>query len=230
MYNENSMDKFIKNKDKYLNTMKQNCYRLMRLINNLLDITRLDSGFLKPNMINSNIVSAVEDITLSVADFAESKGISLIFDTDCEEKITAFDPDKIERIILNLLSNAVKFTDFGGEIMVSITDEDKYISISVRDTGIGIPDDKINIIFERFRQVDRTFTRNHEGTGIGLALVKSFVEMHHGMISVDSQLGEGSEFIIRLPVKRLKENSIVEEFLDDSIVERISIEFSDIYS
>jgi PAS domain S-box-containing protein len=230
LFNENSDEKFIRNKDKYLEIMKQNCYRLMRLINNLLDITRVDSGFLRPQMKNYNVVSVVEDITLSVATFAESKGISLIFDTDCEEKIMAFDPDKIERIILNLLSNAVKFTDYGGEIIVNIIDEDDYISISVKDTGIGIPRDKIELIFERFRQVDRTFTRNHEGSGIGLALVKSFVEMHKGTININSELGEGSEFVIKLPVRMLEESCIDEKYVDDNIIERISIEFSDIYS
>jgi PAS domain S-box-containing protein len=230
LYNENSGEKLVKNKDKYLGIMKQNCYRLMRLINNLLDITRLDSGFLTPHMKNYNIVSVVEDITLSVTSFAESKNISIIFDTDCEEKIMAFDPDKIERIILNLLSNAVKFTNSGGEIIVNMIDEGDYIVILVKDTGIGIPEDKLQLVFERFKQVDKTFTRNHEGSGIGLSLVKSFVEMHEGIISIESELGVGSEFIINLPAKKLNEDYIEEKYIDDSIIERISIEFSDIYS
>lgn len=230
LYNENSGEKFIKNKDKYLDIMKQNCYRLMRLINNLLDITRLDSGFLTPHMKNYNIISVVEDITLSVTSFAESKGINIIFDTDSEEKIMAFDPDKIERIILNLLSNAVKFTNGGGEVIVNMIDEGDYILISVKDTGIGIPEDKLQLVFERFKQVDKTFTRNHEGSGIGLSLVKSFVEMHEGIISINSELGQGSEFIIKLPARKLNENYIEEKYIDDSIIERISIEFSDIYS
>ncbi len=230
LYNVNSAEKYIKNRDKYLNIMKQNCYRLMRLINNLLDITRVDSGFLKPQMKNCNIVSVIEDITLSVITFAESKSISLIFDTNCEEKIMAVDLDKIERIILNLLSNAVKFTGCGGEIIVNLTDEENYISISIKDTGIGIPMDKKDLIFERFRQVDRTFTRNHEGSGIGLSLVKSFVEMHEGTIKINSELGVGSEFIIKLPVKILNEKCIEKKYEDDNIIERISIEFSDIYS
>jgi PAS domain S-box-containing protein len=230
LYNENSGEKFIKNKDKYLDVMKQNCYRLMRLINNLLDMTRVDSGFLTPHMKNYNIISVVEDITLSVTSFAESKSINIIFDTDSEEKIMAFDPDKIERIILNLLSNAVKFTNRGGEIIVNMLDEGDYIVISVKDTGIGIPEDKLQVVFERFKQVDKTFTRNHEGSGIGLSLVKSFVEMHEGIISINSELGQGSEFIIKLPARKLNENYIEEKYVDDSIIERISIEFSDIYS
>jgi PAS domain S-box-containing protein len=230
LYNRSSENKLLQNKDKYLDIMKQNSYRLMRLINNLLDITRADSGFLIPHMKNYNIVSIVEDITMSVVSFTESKGISLTFDTDCEESIMAVDPDKIERIVLNLLSNAVKFTNAGGQIFVTMLDKEDYITISVKDTGIGIPDDKLQLIFERFRQVDRTFTRNHEGSGIGLSLVKSFVKMHEGIIEVTSELGKGSEFIIKLPVKLCSEKYVDEKYADDSIIERISLEFSDIYS
>jgi PAS domain S-box-containing protein len=230
LYNENDENKFMQNKNKYINIMKQNCYRLMRLINNLLDITRADSGFLVPHMKNCNIISIVEDITMSVTSFAESKGINLIFDTDCEEKIMAIDPDKIERIVLNLLSNAVKFTNCNGQILVNIFTKEDYVTISIKDNGIGIPKDKTQLIFERFRQVDRSFTRTHEGSGIGLSLVKSFVEMHEGTIEVNSQLGKGSEFIIKLPVKLCDEDYIEESLIDDNIIERISIEFSDIYS
>jgi PAS domain S-box-containing protein len=222
--------KFATNKDKYLKIMKQNCYRLMRLINNLLDITRTDSGFLVPHMKNYNIIELVEDITMSVAEFAESKGISLIFDTDCEEKITAVDPDKLERIILNLLSNALKFTNHGGEILVNIATEEDFITISIKDSGIGIPEDKLHFIFERFRQVDKSFTRNHEGSGIGLSLVKSFVEMHSGTITVISTIGQGSEFNITLPVILCDEDSLNEKYIDNDIIERINLEFSDIYS
>ncbi|HCQ90568.1 MAG TPA: hypothetical protein DIU45_13550, partial [Clostridium sp.] len=120
----------------------------------------------------------IEDITMSVANYIERKNISLIFDTEIEEKIACFDPNKMERIILNLLSNAVKFTPKGGTIYVDIRDEKDKVKIIVRDTGVGIPKDKQEIIFERFRQVDNLLTRNQEGSGIGLSLTKSLVEMH----------------------------------------------------
>ena len=162
--------------------MKQNCYRLIRLVNNLLDIVKYDSGFITPNMQNENIIYAVEAIAMSIVPYAESKGIKLIFDTDTEEKIIACDVDKIERIILNLLSNALKFTDRGGYIYITTTDNEDKVEISVRDTGIGIPADKKEFIFERFTQVNKALKRNHEGTGIGLSLVKSFVELHGGEI------------------------------------------------
>ncbi len=179
--------------DKYLKLIKQNCYRLMKLINNLLDTTKLDSGYLKLNLVNYNIVSLVEEITLSVASYAESKGINIIFDTDVEEKIIAVDPDKIERIILNLISNAIKFTNPEGNIFVNIKDAGEHIHIHVKDTGVGIPSDKLESIFERFFQIDKTIKKNKEGTGIGLHLVKSFVEMHKGNVAINSELGKGTE-------------------------------------
>lgn len=223
----NSYDK----KEQYIKVIKQNCYRLMRLINNLLDTTKLDSGYLKLNLVNCNIVNLIEEITLSVVYYAESKNINIVFDTDVEEKIMAVDPDKIERIILNLLSNAIKFTGSGGNIYVNIKDCKDSITISIKDTGIGIPQDKIENIFERFVQVDKTLRRNKEGSGIGLYLVKSFVNMHEGTIDIQSVIGKGSEFIINIPVKLVKEESESENsILYTPSKEYVDMEFADIYS
>lgn len=213
---------------------KQNCFRLLRLVNNLIDVTKMDSGLFQLNLIKCNIVNIVEEITLSTSEFIMDNKLELIFDTDVEEKIIAFDPDKIERIILNLLSNCVKFTNDGGSIFVNVIDGDKYITITVEDTGIGIPSDKLDFIFERFRQVDKSFRRNHEGSGLGLSLVKSLLEMHDGNISVESQDGKGTKFIIKIPINTLdkcntKENIKYNNTHIDNFVERINIEFSDIY-
>lgn len=226
----NGTEKFLEKKDKYLVVIKQNCYRLMRLINNFLDITKVDSGFHKLSMANLNIVSVVEDITLSVSSYVECKQIQLTFDTDVEEKKMSFDPDKIERIMLNLLSNAIKYTNCGGEILVTLIDKEDKIIISVKDTGIGIPEDKLKFIFERFAQIDKTLKRPCEGTGIGLALVKSFVKLHEGTIEIKSKLDVGSEFIIELPVRIAEEYYIEDKFKYETNIERIDIEFSDIYS
>lgn len=216
-----------------LNVEKQNCFRLLRLINNLIDSTKLDSGYCELNITNCNIINVVEEITLSVAQYINSNNLSLTFDTDIEEKIIACDLDKIERIMLNLLSNSVKFTPSGGNIYVSIFDGEEYITIVVEDTGIGIPIQKLNVIFDRFRQVDKSFTRSYEGSGIGLSLVKSLIQMHGGTISVESVFGVGSKFILKLPVK-MQERTIEAEAMSDkgiinNCVERIKIEFSDIY-
>ena len=168
--------------------MKQNCYRLLRLVNNLIDITKIDSGFMELNLKNVNIIEVVENITLSTAEYIESKSRTIIFDTDIEEKIMAIDPEQMERVILNLISNATKFTSPGDTIEVTIYDKDKYILISIKDTGIGIPQDKLDSIFERFKQVDPLLSRRSEGSGIGLSLVKSLVEMHNGNISCKKQM------------------------------------------
>lgn len=230
LYNENEKEDIVLKRANYLKVMKQNCYRLMRLINNLLDMTKIDSGFFKLNLGNYDIVNATEDLCLSIAPYVESKGLQLIFDTEIEEKVMAFDGDKIERIVLNLLSNAIKFTNVNGKIYVNIRDLDDYISISVRDTGIGIPKDKLRTIFERFEQVDKTFRRDREGSGIGLYLVKSFVEIHGGKIDIKSEIGKGSEFTITLPVKLLDNGSYDENPMHETSIESINIEFSDIDS
>lgn len=230
LYNENSEPEYIQKKEKYLNSMKKNCYRLTRLINNILDMTKLDAGFIKPKMANGDIVSSVEDIAMSIVPHAESKGVDIIFDTDIEEKIMAFDEDKLERIILNLLSNALKFTNRGGRILVNIFDKGgDTIDISVKDTGIGIPKDMQKLIFERFGQVDKTLKRNREGTGIGLSLVKSFVELHGGHVKLISELNKGSEFIITIPSKEILGASVHFNEIKNNMEDRVTMELSDIY-
>ncbi|SDK12915.1 PAS domain-containing sensor histidine kinase [Natronincola ferrireducens] len=211
--------------------MRQNCYRLLRLVNNLIDVSKIDASAFEINLRNCNIVTIVEEITLSVSSYIENRGISLVFDTDIEEKVIPCDDEKIERIMLNLLSNAVKFTPTGGSIFVSIHDRGNSLCINVRDTGIGIPLEKQGEIFERFCQVTDLFSRQHEGSGIGLNLVKNLVEMHGGTITVTSKLGKGTTFTISLPTTTLVEEAMEHKsFEEQHCIERISIEFSDIYS
>lgn len=228
---------FIATLEKYIKIMRQNGHRLLRLINNIIDLTKIDSGFSLINIHNHNIVAVVENITLSVADYIKSKGLELIFDTDVEEKIIACDEEKIERIMLNLLSNATKYSKAGGTINVDVKDLNTEVMIIVQDTGVGIPYDKLNVIFQRFRQVDELLTRRAEGSGIGLSLVKSLVEAHKGTIEVSSVEGVGSKFVITLPATVLHDNEITDKALDDmhfndhkkKVIETINIEFSDIY-
>ena len=211
----------------------QNCYRLLKLVGNLIDITKIDTGHFSLNMKYCNIVRVIEAITLSVVEYAESKGINVIFDTDSEERFMLCDPNAIERIMLNLLSNSVKFIPEAGTISVGVEAGEEFVRISVKDTGVGISEDKLAVIFDRFEQADDLFTRKQEGSGIGLNLVKSLVEMHGGSISVHSQYHNGSEFIVELPVNIPSEDTekveehIVKSF--DDIVSQIQVEFSDIY-
>lgn len=226
---ENHMSSF----DKYLRIIKQNSYRLMRLINNLIDVTRLDSGFMRLNIYNWDIIDIVRSVTLSVSEYAKSKKIDLKFHSDIEHLKLRCDADNVERIMLNLLSNAIKFNKENGEIRVCISRKENNLLIRVRDTGVGIPQDKLRMIFERFKQVDRRFTKEGEGSGIGLSLVKAFAEMHGGSVSIESILGEGSEFTVQLPVVNDKEEDqklkLGFDEREDSRKERIRMEFSDIY-
>jgi len=224
---EDNHDKIIKG----INTIKQNCYRFIKLINNVIDISKIESGFYNLNLSNVNIVDITEEIVQSLVDYVKVKGLNIIFDTNTEEKIIACDPDKFERIILNLISNAIKFTDVGGSIFVNIQDTGDNVEISVKDTGIGMDKKHLDNIFKRFHQVDKSLSRNAEGSGIGLSLVNSLVKLHGGKISVESKPDEGSIFIIKLPANRV-ENPIVtpQRKSMNSKIEMINIEFSDIYS
>jgi len=221
------------NMTRYIDIMKQNCFRLLKLFNNLIDVTRIKSGNYEVCLEDFDIVNIVEELTLMVAEFVRDKGINIIFDTDVEEKSMACDPDIIERIVLNLLSNAVKFSKPGGNITVSIFERVDNILISIEDDGIGIPVHKTLEIFEHFKQVDSLFTRKCEGSGIGLSIVKSLAEMHGGSVSLRSEYGKGSEFIVELPVNKLPGESakrnINWEVKRQSYAERIKVEFSDIY-
>lgn len=211
--------------------IKQNCYRLTKLINNIVDLSKLESGVLKLNLTNNNIVYVVKNIVQSVSEYIEEKGLYIIFYSNVEEKIIAFDVDKMERVILNLISNAIKFTDEGNKIYVNVLDKGEFIEISVKDYGIGIEKEHLNVIFNRFQQVDKTLSRNTEGSGIGLSLVKSIIEMHDGKICAESVLGKGSIFKIKLPVRIVEQPKFSgkTKFLNNK-VDMINIEFSDIYS
>lgn len=216
----------------YLSIMKQNSIRLLRLINNIIDMTKVEGNHLALNLSNNNIVYFVEEICQSVAEFIKSQDIEIIFDTEIEEKVIAIDEEKFERIILNILSNAVKFTDKGGSIFVNIYDKEEVVEISIKDTGVGIPEDKLEFIFERFAQLDKSLSRSHEGSGIGLSLVKSLVEMHGGRIFAESRLGEGTNFIIQLPSKLVQENDSENNLTKEKesrYEKNLHMEFSDIY-
>lgn len=233
LYLENDKELNREKLNKKIEMQIRNCNRLIRLVNNFIDISKIESNHfrLKPEICN--IVEVVGAIAASTVEYAEMKGIDLVFDTQQEEIILCCDLDCIERILLNLLSNAIKFTPRGGTIHVSLGKSGGYVQISVKDTGTGIPEDKIGLIFERFRQVDNLMTRKNEGSGIGLTLVKMLTEMHGGKVSVHSQYKKGSEFVVELPEnlngapcpapQRAANES------GEDVIQRIKLEFSDIY-
>ena len=211
----------------------RNCNRLIRLVNNFIDISKIESNHFELEPVICNIVEVVEAITASTVEYAGIRGIDLVFDTQQEEMFICCDLDSIERIVLNLLSNAIKFTPRGGAIYVNLSMGDGYVRISVKDTGIGIPGDKIGLIFERFRQVDNLMTRKHEGSGIGLTLVKLLTEMLGGRVHVYSEANKGSEFVVELPVHTNGKTNAISSCpvnkSNEEIIQRIKLEFSDIY-
>lgn len=232
-YRYEILNKKTKNKDdKYLTIIKQNGYRLLKLVDNLIDSTKLTYENIEFTPQNYDVVSFVESICDSVSDFANQKKMNVIFDTDVEEKIIGFDLDKMERIILNLLSNALKFNKQDKDIQVTIKDLKESIQIRVKDEGIGIPQKDLHQVFDRFKQVKHSEADSKVGSGIGLALVKSLVELHGGNIHVESILGKGSEFILNIPNSLCNDKLEIlnTESLKEKFVQKIEVEFSDIYA
>ena len=228
MHNKSLSDEKYK---EYLNVLKQNSYRLLRLINNIMDITKVNSDSDQLNLVNCNIVSVLEEIVMSTVLYASEKKRNIIFDTDNEEIILACDEDKIERIMLNLISNAIKFSDCDTDIEVKInTNLDlNRVYISIKNYGSNIEFKDREKIFERFYRVDNSLNRKNEGCGIGLFLCRKFIEMHEGEIFLDN-IDNGTQFSFYLPINITEEkiyNPIIQK---DSLIERCNIEFSDIYS
>ncbi|WP_236896478.1 PAS domain S-box protein [Clostridium beijerinckii] len=217
----------------YMGTIKQNTNRQLRLVNNILDITRVNAGRITINKKNIDIVFLTKAITESVYEFASKKGVRLTFVSKLTKKIIGIDDEKYERIILNLLSNAIKFTPAGKSIIVNLHSAKTNICIEVKDNGIGIPKNKIDVIFERFGQVESSLSRQAEGTGIGLSLVKRFVEALGGSVTVKSNLGKGATFKILLPnekvIEEKNEKPMIDLMTDNRLVQTTNIEFSDIY-
>jgi len=200
--------------EKNSNLIKSNAKRLLVLINQLLDLSKLESGKLNLKTTKANLISFIKGITRSFESLAERKNITLEVKADKEVIELYIDRDKLTKIMTNLLSNAFKFTPENGQITVTINKSDhNLVDIGVRDSGIGIPVEEQSKLFDRFYQVDSSFIKEHEGTGIGLALTKELVELHHGTIRVSSKPGEGAEFTVRLPLGRdhLKDMEIIDQ-------------------
>ncbi|MCD7898854.1 MAG: response regulator [Bacteroides sp.] len=188
----------------------RNAQRILRLINQLMDIRKLDKGQMHLRFRETDIVGFIEDLMQTFDYQAQHKNISFSFQHSVPELKAWVDLNNFDKVLLNVLSNAFKFTPKGGEIRVELTsgtDENlygplrEYFEITVSDNGIGIEEDKIEQIFERFYQINNDLTKSNFGTGIGLHLSRSLVELHHGTIKVENRKEQsGSRFIIRLPL------------------------------
>ena len=223
---ESSEDEKMKDQ---LGVVYKNANRLLGLVNQLLDISKLESHNMKLQTRPQNIIPLLRDLILSFSSYAEKKKISLKLTAAEDQIIVYLDRDKMEKIINNVLSNALKFTPGRGNVDVKINQiklscdepsQNRYAEITVCDTGIGIPKEKLPNIFDRFYQVDGSHTREQEGTGIGLSLTKELVEMHKGKIEVESEEGKGTKVKIRIPLGKdhLKPEEISEITEENEII------------
>lgn len=186
----------------YMQIMDKNVKRLLKLINDLIDTSKIEHGNYHIDIGKHNIVYIVEDTALSLKDYVESKNIELIIDPEVEECFIECDATEIERCIINLVNNAAKFTNEGGKILVSLEEMENEVKIMVTDTGIGIEEKYLKNIFNRFNQVIDSNREVKGGSGLGLTITKLIVGLHHGSIFAESKVNEGSKFTIILPKKQ----------------------------
>lgn len=219
----------IDNVMKFTSTIKQNCFRLLRLINNFIDITRFESNLqIKSNIRTLNIVTLVENITDSVISYCNDNDISIIFDTENEEVYGKFDSEMMDRVMLNLLSNAIKYNVKNGSILVCISETDESIIINIKDTGLGITLENLKNLFNRFERGANSSGKK-EGTGIGLNIVKSLVEYQNGKIEVESQVGVGTTFKLVFPKINVSFDDIeFNEMEKEDLINKVTLELSDI--
>ncbi len=195
---------------KYLEKILKNAQHLLNLINDLLDLSKIEAGRIEVNMRPTNLTKLVEECIESLRPQAESKGLYLRFEPVGDVLIET-DPDRVRQILLNLLGNAIKFTERGG-VTVRIETSDDFVKIHVIDTGVGIPKEDLDKIFDKFVQVGE---KRMGGTGLGLAISKKLAELLGGKITVRSEVGKGSDFVLWLPLKRVED---VEEVDKDEFV------------
>jgi len=206
------------NQVKFLSMADRNINRLTSILNSLLDLSRIESGKIGMKFEELDLRGSIEFILSSLKPQADGKSIQLKMEIPEELPFVYGDREKVEQILTNLLGNALKFTPEGGEISVSAKpfEEDEHmVVISVRDSGIGIPEDQLDRIFEKFHQVEDSLRRSITGTGLGLAITKGLVEAHHGKIWVESEVGKGSTFTLTLPMSKGEKRDIHFRFILD---------------
>jgi signal transduction histidine kinase len=186
----------------YMKDIHESGKHLLSLINDILDLSKIEAGRMDLELSTFDLPSALSNAMTLVRERAQRHAIQLSLDVD--QRLGSFEADerKFKQIVVNLLSNAVKFTPDGGKVEVSAKLDTDHVAIAVKDTGIGIAPEDHAAVFEEFKQVGRDYTRKAEGTGLGLALTRRFVELHGGQVRLDSALGEGSTFTITLPIRQ----------------------------
>lgn len=212
--------------------IKQNCLRLIRTINNFIDANKISENYLKPNYGVYNIVELVENTAQASVRYIEKMKMSLVFDSQQEEIFIICDWDFIQRSVLNLLSNSVKFGKSDGYIYVNIYIEEDKLYISVKNNGPGISSDIKPYLFDRFTKINKSLNRDKEGSGLGLYLCRSLIELQGGELELISEKEYGNEFLITFPYKQIhidEKTDMCKSFEINDLVEKVDIEFSDIY-
>jgi signal transduction histidine kinase len=212
----------------FVNMLRMNAYRLRRLVANLLDITKLDAGFMEPHWEQVDVVALLKSIVLSTDVYCKQKGLTLHFTGSMDQLFMSCDSLMLERIFLNLLSNAIKHTSSGGAIHVDLKTAQDKITITVTDNGEGIPDEKKSVIFDRFRQVNTSLSRSSEGCGIGLSITKALTELMGGSIAFKSSLGAGSTFYVTLPILHVADAGYAADYSGMGLESLVQMELSDI--
>ncbi|SFU38852.1 Signal transduction histidine kinase [Clostridium sp. DSM 8431] len=216
-------------RDEYKDIVRRNSLKIVKLIDNLIDVSKLEKNYYSLNKYNIEVINLIESTVTSIKKYAEQKNINMIFDTNIEECICAVDPEAIDRIMMNLLSNAIKFSNENGNILVNVNVGDNDITISVKDDGVGIKKEDQKIIFNRFIQATQNEKNEFKGSGIGLDLVSYLCKAHGGKVELVSEYGKGSNFIVTIPrvLLNLDDNNF--KLRGRSKVEQLEVEFSDIY-
>ncbi|MGD9210881.1 MAG: ATP-binding protein [Desulfobacteraceae bacterium] len=197
-----------------LESMRKNAHRLLRLISNLLDLSKIEAGKMAIQKKKCNLSKLTVNCISQLHSLANSEKVQMIFSDQANDLMVSIDPALMEKAIINLLSNAIKFNRPKGIIRVTLKKENKEAILQVEDSGIGIPKEHLGSIFDRFYQIDTSTTRKYEGTGIGLSLVKEIIQLHAGEITVESKLNQGTTFRIKLPVSHL---SIIASDIKDTL-------------
>lgn len=211
---------------KHLDKINNNTNRVLKLINDVIDITKFDLNTYNINLQNYNIVEVVEQVVEKTIKYTKEKNISMIFDTEEEEIITGLDKENFQKVILCLISNAIKYNVDNGNIEIYMTNFDKFVEITISDTGIGIDNKFTNNIFDRFYQIGKSLNKIEEGSGIGLYIAKNIINLHNGDIFVESEVDKGTTFKILMPIKIIQNNNENKTIYD--VDQLIKLEMSDV--
>lgn len=201
-------------KDEIFKSMRISSARLLKLINNLLDFSKIEAGKMPLNKKRVNISETLKFYVDTVRPSAQSRDLTIVFRDNTNGTVAWVDKDLFEKAVFNLVSNAMKFTPSAGKISIELDCDKDHFTVTVKDTGIGIPEDKIGRIFERFSQLDSSYSRRYEGTGIGLAFTREIVELHKGSIEVNSKVSKGSTFSLRFPLGKVEEDHLLDQIED----------------